>query len=165
MKLEWAPSFDATATLSRRGEVVVAVPFGARTATGTARARGAAGFSTGTSRPRVRAPKGGSASRVHKRANLSELGWRVYVGPDVDRRYRLNSPVLALRFEEDEGTIVVSDHFSSVYGVGGNNDEAVKDYLHSLFDYFEKLEDREPVLARGLRQDLAELRRHIVSRQ
>jgi hypothetical protein len=90
---------------------------------------------------------------------------RVFVKPNVDSRYRLAAPTLTLGVEYGDGTVVVSDRFSTVYGVGSDTDKAIGDYLRSLFDYFEKLESREAVLARGLRRELAALRRYVVPHQ
>ena len=85
----------------------------------------------------------------------------VRVPADADARYRLRHPLLKLHVESED-VVVVSDTFSTVYGTGDTLDEAVADYLRTLFDYVEKLEAREAQLARGLARELAVLRRHVV---
>lgn len=80
----------------------------------------------------------------------------------ADERYRIRIPVRGLRVEHDDGVDIVSDTFSTVYGVGESPAAAIDDYVRSLFDYFAKLEEREVHLARGLRRELEILRRYIV---
>jgi hypothetical protein len=45
-----------------------------------------------------------------------------------------------------------------VYGSGDTIDDAVEDYTAELYGHFDELIEREPILARGLRDDLARLR-------
>lgn len=88
----------------------------------------------------------------------------VYVSPRLHPEYELASPQRKLRVEREGEIFVVSDDFSSVYGTAENLDDALRDYFLDLFDYVALLEQRESILAPGLRQELAELRRHVVSK-
>jgi hypothetical protein len=75
-----------------------------------------------------------------------------------DGRYAVKRGELTLRIEHDGIQYVVSDAFSDVYGSGDTIDDAVEDYTAELYGHFDELIEREPILARGLRDDLARLR-------
>ncbi len=83
-----------------------------------------------------------------------------------DSRYRFIAPMqkISIDWDEGSGSYVVSNDFSSVYGTGPASSSAHADYVRSLFDYVAKLEEREDHLAKGPRQELKELRRHIARR-
>lgn len=84
----------------------------------------------------------------------------------TDSRYQFINPLLKLYVDLDKASdsYVVSDEFSSVYGTGATLAAARRSYIRDLLDYVAKLEEREDYLAKGLRQELAELRRHIARR-
>ena len=97
--------------------------------------------------------------RVVDSANGME---RTLVMPRFLRQVVLRVPVLELDVSHDDDTAVVTDDFSTVYGAGPDIDAAVADYLASLVDTFADLEAQEAVLAPGLREELAALRRYLV---
>lgn len=80
-----------------------------------------------------------------------------------DGRYRLKHPVKVNVSDADQdGTFVVTDDFSTVYGAGSTPESAIRDYSMSLFDEFEDLTEEEELLGLGLQQELAALRLHII---
>lgn len=78
-----------------------------------------------------------------------------------DGRYRFRHDAIEIRIEHDDDVWVASDGFSTVYGTGEDERGAIDDYVTEMFAYFDKLDQREAELARGLRTELATLRRYI----
>ncbi len=84
----------------------------------------------------------------------------------ISLHYQFVNPLLKLYVDLDQASdsYVVSDEYSSIYGTGATLIAARRNYFRDLLDYFAKLEEREDHLAKGLRQELKELRRHIARR-
>ncbi len=79
--------------------------------------------------------------------------------PDsADGRYAVKRGCVSLKIEYDGIQYVASDAFSDVYGCGDTSQEAIEDYTVELYGHFDELIEREAILARGLRDDLARLR-------
>lgn len=68
---------------------------------------------------------------------------------------RLRVPVLTLTVsdEDRDGIFVVTDSFSTVYGEGTTGEAAIEDYVVSLVELFQELEENFAVLAPGLKQE------------
>jgi hypothetical protein len=75
-----------------------------------------------------------------------------------DGRYAVKGGQLSLTIEYDGVQHVVSDSFSDVYGCDDTLEDAIRDYTAELYGHFGELIEREAILARGLRADLARLR-------
>lgn len=75
-----------------------------------------------------------------------------------DGRYAVKGGQLSLTIEYDDVQHVVSDSFSDIYGYGDTVEKAIRDYTAELYGHFDELIERETILARGLRADLARLR-------
>lgn len=62
--------------------------------------------------------------------------------------WRLTQPMFLLLEQDDDGSYLLSDGLFAVYGEGETEEEALQDYMISLFDYYELL------AARAARNDL-----------
>ena len=82
----------------------------------------------------------------------------VPINASDDGRYSVKGGQLSLTIEYDGVQHVVSDSFSDIYGCGDTVGEAIHDYTTELYGHFDELIERESILARGLRADLARLR-------
>lgn len=76
---------------------------------------------------------------------------------------RVLAPFLTLRVSDEDldGIYVVTDTFSSMYGEGESEEEAIGDYLESLFAHFLDLDEHRSMLAAGLRYELERMSRYI----
>lgn len=81
----------------------------------------------------------------------------------VGQAVQLREPI-ALIVEGDvaDGVVVVSDRFSTCYGAGESQAEAVQDYVRNLLHELEELEADEEILGDMLKAELEAIRRHVI---
>jgi hypothetical protein len=82
-----------------------------------------------------------------------------FIHPQV--RFLTPGVQLLVSDEDGDGVIVVSDDFSSVYGEGEADAEAMQDYLENLVSQFLYLDEHEDQLAPGLQAELTSLRQRM----
>lgn len=86
---------------------------------------------------------GYSRPALAKAASYPSLSPQVALVGDVLDRYRLIQPVV-LSFEQgDKGKIIASDDIFYMYGEGSTRQEAVRDYLSSLSEYYSLIESHD----------------------
>ena len=97
-------------------------------------------------------------------SHVANLVHRVQIDLPERSPLRFRHPILDLHVADadQDGVFVVTDTFSRIYGEGGEPSTAINDYIDSLLARFLDLEEHEEILAPGLRQDLAKMRRYII---
>ena len=71
------------------------------------------------------------------------------VGP-VSERFNLTQPLVINLEQEDGGKIIASDDIFFMYGQGVTRQEALRDYISSLSEYYELLEGHQDVASIAL---------------
>jgi hypothetical protein len=68
--------------------------------------------------------------------------------------YSLSKPIHLEVIRDEQGAYVVSDSITTVYGYGDDSQTAINDYVASLIEYYELLEQSENERAGELRAPL-----------